>query len=309
MNGLEIARGYFFEWGLPLLKREFPRLADRAAAGRIFGSDVLDADDEVSRDHNWGPQFSLFLSSEDFEEAGQPLSDKMNAAVPNPWKGHRLAGAESKSVLVESIPAWFQHNFSLSEPLTNESQWKGVSESNLYFLRHGAIWMDGSGEFTRWRNALAWYPEAVRDARLAEECFRVWHHGEYNFVQRMAKRRDPLSISICLGHFVDSVMRLLLLLSGDYTPYWKWLSHEFRKTDDAIMVAPLLEALARSHAISEQVELVGRISAYVRQKLLAGGVITGEWDKPYLLPLLNAHFELKAKINSAEKAPPDHDTP
>lgn len=298
-EGLEIARAFFFEWGLPWLKGEFPRLADRVAAGRIFGSDVLGADDEISRDHNWGPQFSIFLSSEDFEAAGRPLSEKMNAAAPNPWKGHSLGGAESKSVLVDSIPAWFQHNFGLPEPPKNESQWKGVSESNLYFLRHGAIWMDGSGEFTRWRNALASYPEAVRDARLAEECFRVWHHGEYNFVQRMAKRRDPLSISICLGHFVDSVMRLLLLLSGDFTPYWKWLSHEFRKTEDAILVAPLLEALLRSQAVGEQVELVEHISAYIRQKLLAAGAITGRDDKPYLLPLLNAHFELKAKVNGA----------
>ncbi|MBV8846189.1 MAG: DUF4037 domain-containing protein [Bryobacterales bacterium] len=63
--------------------------------------------------------------------------------------------------------------------------------SILYFFRHAEIWVDGKRELRRWRNAVHEYAEEILRTRLAEECFRIWHHGEYNFVQRMALRRDP----------------------------------------------------------------------------------------------------------------------
>ena len=50
--------------------------------------------------------------------------------------------------------------------------------------------MDGSGELGKWRAALREYPEESLRSRLAEECFCIWHYGEYNFVQRMAHRRE-----------------------------------------------------------------------------------------------------------------------
>ncbi len=65
--GLAVSRAFFFEWGLPKLSGEFPDLVDRVAVGRLHGSDVLKADDIISRDHNWGPQFSLFLTEIDYD--------------------------------------------------------------------------------------------------------------------------------------------------------------------------------------------------------------------------------------------------
>jgi hypothetical protein len=53
MKGLDIARDFFLSRGLPFLTAQFPDLAGRAAAGRILGSDVLGADDEISHDHDW----------------------------------------------------------------------------------------------------------------------------------------------------------------------------------------------------------------------------------------------------------------
>ena len=70
-----------------------------------------------------------------------------------------------------------------------------------------------------WREALHDYPRAVLRKRLAEETFRVWHHGEYNFVQRMARRRDPVAVAVCLGEFLTGVMRIVLLLDRDYAPW------------------------------------------------------------------------------------------
>jgi len=290
---LEIARDFFFGWGKPFLDKEFPHLAHRIAAGRLRGSDVLGGDDEISRDHDWGPQFDLFLTEDDYAISGKQLSDAMNAVAPNPWNGYRLAGAGDKSVRVESIPEWFRSQVKLLHLPHTAEDWAGVSESALYFVRHGAVWVDGTGELTAWRVALHQYPKEVLRMRLAEECFRIWQHGEYNFAQRMARRRDPLAIAVCLGEFVTGVMRIVLLMTGDFTPYWKWLAFEFRKRPEASPYVPMLEELMASFDIQEQVQLVTGVCGIVHEQLLSLGWVTGENANPFWLPLLNDKVELE----------------
>lgn len=286
----------FSSWGDPYLKSQFPDLAGRIAAGRILGSDVLGGDDEISRDHDWGPQFDLFLSADDYARFGEKLSAAMNAAAPNPWNGYRLAGAGDKSVRVESIPNWFRKYLQMERLPTTAADWPPFQfESTLYFLRHGEIWMDAAGEFTRWRAALREYPEERVRARLAEECFRVWHYGEYNFVQRMARRRDPLAIAKCLGEFVSGVMRMVLLMNRDFTPYWKWLPFEFRKRTAAQPYLGLLEELVSIRDIARQADIVNSVCAVVHQQLLDGGWVHGPATNPYLMPLLNDKIELESR--------------
>jgi hypothetical protein len=301
MTGLETARDFFFSWGRPFLTAQFPSLADKVAAGRILGSDVLGGDDEISRDHDWGPQFDLFLSAGDYSSFGEQLSRAMNTAAPNPWKGYRLAGAGDKSVRVESIPEWFLKYLKLPRFPLAAADWPPSSaESILYFLRHGEIWMDGSGELSRWRSALHEYPEEVLRSRLAEECFRIWQHGEYNFVQRMARRRDPIAIAVCLGEFVTGVMRIVLLMSRDFTPYWKWLAFEFRKRSEAQPYLLMLEELVSIRLIERQVEIVQSACALVHRQLLNGGWVTGKGGNPYLLPLLNDKLELESPVGGRQ---------
>jgi hypothetical protein len=290
MKGLEIARDFFFGWGRPFLRSEFAHLADRVAAARLRGSDVLGGDDEVSRDHDWGPQFDLYLGA-DYAAHGERLSATINAAAPNPWNGHRLVGT---SVRVESIPAWFRSEVGVPRIPTSVEDWSEARESPLYFLRHGTVWFDGTGELSAWRAALHDYPEAVLRRRLAEESFRVWQHGEYNFAQRMAKRRDPLAIAICIGEFVTGVMRIVLLMHGDFTPYWKWLAFEFRRRPESAPYVAMLQELVASRDVERQVELVNRVCAMVHEQLLTLKWVTGKNANPWLLPLLNAKNELEA---------------
>lgn len=309
MKGLEIAQGFYTEWGKAYLEQSFPELAKRVAIGRVFGSDVIGADDEISQDHNWGPQFTIFLSEEDHAEQGEELSKVMNAGAPNPWKGFRLDGAGDQSVEVASIPLWIETWIGFSEQPSRDEDWKiivkqridgGINEAResiLYFLRHAAIWYDGSGELNKWRESLHYYPERVWYSRLAEELFRVWQHGEYNFVQRIAKRDDPLAKTVCIGEFTDGVMRTLLLLNRDYTPYWKWLAHEFRKLETAKTYAPLLEELASVSNPVRQSEIVQKICGELHHTMKTGGIITTEGDK-HPFPLFHAHMELLAKGTS-----------
>lgn len=294
-KGLDVAYHFYLEWALPYIQKDFPELTGKIAAGRIFGSDVLGGDDEISRDHNWGPQIHLFLSDEDYHRIGDKLSQCLNREAPNPWKGYRLAGAGDRSVQVEDIPVWFRTHFGINSPVPDINQWKGIVESNLYFLKHGALWCDELGIFSKWRESLAHYPREILYSRIAEECFRVWHYGEYNFVQRISKRRDPLTTSVCLSQFVEGVMRIQFLLNGDFTPYWKWLSHEFRKAAFSQIYLPALEDLLQVSDVERQIELVKEICHRVHMDLINKEIISGKNDNPYLLPLLNAYNEIKGK--------------
>ncbi|HRW08744.1 MAG TPA: DUF4037 domain-containing protein [Caldilineaceae bacterium] len=308
IKGLAIAKDFFLHWGKPFLEQEFPALTGRIAVGRFSGSDVLGADDAISRDHNWGPQFTLFLSENDFSRYGAQLSATMNQAAPTKWLDYWVDGAGDKNVHVESVPLWIEEAIGFAAAPQTDADWGVVvrhrsvggtieaRESALYYLKHGALWLNNNAQFAEWRTALAYYPEHVWYARLAEECFRLWQYGEYNFVERVAKRGDPIAIRTCLGEFARGVMRITLLLQKDFTPYWKWLTYAFRKCDRASHYAPLLESLLGSAEPAQQATLVKHISHDIHQELVSMGIITQDekWTKHYLL-LVNAQSELMAK--------------
>ena len=66
MNGLEISRGFFEEYGKPMLERDFADILPYIAAGFVgSGSEHLGYDDEISQDHDFEPGFCIFLPSEE----------------------------------------------------------------------------------------------------------------------------------------------------------------------------------------------------------------------------------------------------
>ena len=74
MPGLELCRQFYLLCGAPLIERTFGENGRRFAAGLAgAGSDCLGFDDELSRDHDFGPGFCLWLTDEDDETFGGEL--------------------------------------------------------------------------------------------------------------------------------------------------------------------------------------------------------------------------------------------
>ena len=62
MNGLALSRSFYETIGKPALEQQFPALMSRMAIGLAGeGSECLGFDDELSRDHDWGPAFCIWL--------------------------------------------------------------------------------------------------------------------------------------------------------------------------------------------------------------------------------------------------------
>ena len=74
MNGIEISQTYFERIVAPRLEGEFPRTYARCTIGLLGkGSDCRAWDDDLSRDHNWGPRIEIILGDSDFQRFGEPI--------------------------------------------------------------------------------------------------------------------------------------------------------------------------------------------------------------------------------------------
>ena len=72
MKGLELSRRYWREVGRPALERDCPQVLESAAAGLAGeGSECFGNDDVISRDHDWGPGFCLWLDRETMARWGR----------------------------------------------------------------------------------------------------------------------------------------------------------------------------------------------------------------------------------------------
>ena len=87
MNGLELCRTYYFECAAPAIEKEFGERSKLIAAGLAgAGSDCMGYDDEISRDHDFGPGCCLWLTDRDYAEFGSDLR-KLYASLPKSFAG------------------------------------------------------------------------------------------------------------------------------------------------------------------------------------------------------------------------------
>lgn len=262
-KGIDVARSFFEGWGLPYLQSEYPQLADRVAALVCGGSQCLGNDDELSRDHGWGPHFTLVLTGLDMRRFGRGMATRTNSDAPREWNGYALRGGSStRSVEVAGINRWFRELVRCERPPHTEKGWyHKTREDNLCMLRKATVFHDPLGEWTARRASFHYFPARVRAWRARDELYNIWHFGQYNFLDRLTRRRDPVAIALALGRFSEGVMRLSLVLAREYCPYWKWLAAEFRKLPEVAELDQWLRQLAASVDIDEQADLVRSICA------------------------------------------------
>lgn len=89
MNGLALCRAYYEEYGKAMIHDKFAAYEDKIAVGLCGeGSDCFGYDDEVSRDHDWGPGFAMWMDIEVYDEIGEELQ-KAYEELPQEFMGFR----------------------------------------------------------------------------------------------------------------------------------------------------------------------------------------------------------------------------
>lgn len=280
MLGLEIAERYFCKFGAPLIEEKFRSYQQRIAAGLVGeGSECFGFDDELSRDHDWGPGFCVWLSAEDYRAIGPSLNVELGR-LPDDFEGvtgRKTSAWGSGRLGAFEIGAFYKKFIAFDCLPSSNRQWHLIPESNLAAATNGKVFTDPLGEFTRFREGLkAFYPEDVRLKKIASRCMSIAQLGQYNF-GRCVQRREWVAARVVEGQFCSQVISLVFLLNRQYTPFYKWMHR-------ALKPLPVLGSLIHRHlsdlVMSERIQEKARTIEEICAALVAQLRQDGLSDSP-----------------------------
>ena len=230
-TGLEISTDFIDEVVLPLLKKELPGDFEKLAVAVIgTGSDVLGLDDNISRDHHWGPRATVMYLKKD----GADMRPKIAVALeksPEKFRDFTVSVgiATMTGLCCAEMESYFTDVLSVSTiPPTRDADWLDLCEVDLFHVTIGKVVYDGPGELTRLRNELRYYPDRIWKKRVADWCMYLsGRDSPYNY-HRVSKRGDELTGRIYMAMYVKRAMEFCFILNRQYAPYTKWLNRLMR---------------------------------------------------------------------------------
>lgn len=280
-NGMQLSKEYWQTYGKQLL--ELPKFRDyknRIAAGLVgHGSECYGCDDEISRDHDFGPGFCIWLTDEDYAKIGEDLQAAYND-LPQEYAGFdsrketpRAKSCESsKRVGVFSISEFFENitGFSAAPSQDEPYLWISLSEPTLAAATNGQIFADPLGEFSKTRQSFKLMPDDVRISLISRRLGMMAQAGQYN-VPRMLARKDGAAAWLSINEFVRAAASIVFLLnnpiSAGYLPYYKWQFAALRKLSARMA--------SRLSNVCNQLESLMRLSSAA----CFGGIGFGEGTK------------------------------
>lgn len=208
-----------------MLENEFSEYQDRIAAGLVgAGSECLGFDDAISRDHDWGPGFCLWITDDDFKLFGDRLH-KAYTSLPQTFKGYgprQASPGEEWRVGVTPIRTYYARLTGLGAPPANNDEWLRVPEHCFASVVNGKVFTDPLGEFSGWRQVIDnYYPKDIRLKKIASRCITIAQSGQYNFV-RSSQRGEIFGAEFALTEFCNDVLSMTFLLNRRFAPFYKW---------------------------------------------------------------------------------------
>ncbi|KKB08524.1 hypothetical protein VE25_18610 [Devosia geojensis] len=300
MQGIELSRRFYTDIVRPWLREVAPELPYSAALIG-YGSELLGFDDEVSRDHNWGPRVHIHLSQADFDDHARRLVAEFSKVVPAnylgepigwrsrphpPANGPEAAGAIEHGLEFHTLEARLEAHFAVRsvENLT-ALQWLGFAEQKLLAFTAGAVFHDADGRLSRARERLAYFPDDVWLYKIACQWGRIAE--EQAFVGRTGQVGDDLGSRVIAARLVRDVMRMGFLLERRYAPYAKWFGSGFARLPIAGVLSPHLEQAVLANEWKERGEALAAAYMELAQRQNALGIaafkpIVGPYhDRPF----------------------------
>ena len=241
MQGLELAKRFYEQYGAPMLHEQFAAFEEVIAVGLCgSGSECFGFDDDVSTDHDFEPGFCLFLPGEDvIDRRTAFLLERAYAKLPREFEGYTRSlmnpvGGNRHGVL--RMDDFFLSKVGSPDGELTTEQWLTIPEFYLAEATNGEVFRDDCGAFTAIRKKLAYLPEDVRRKKLAGELLTMTQSGQYNYT-RCLQHGETGAAQLAAFEFVRAALHTVFLLNKAYLPYYKW---QFR----ALRGLPLLSSVA-----------------------------------------------------------------
>ncbi len=325
MTGLALSRAYYEAYGKPMIQEQFSDYEDKIAVGLAGeGSDCFGFDDEISRDHDWGPDFCMWITEETERQIGDKLREAY-AALPQKFMGYTRAvsarGNQRRGV--QTINSFYGRLLGTRdwEKMQEHTFWRSVSDASLAAAVNGEIFYDPQGIFSSVRKQLAaGYPQQIQYLKLAESAARFAQTGQYNYA-RMLNRGDNITAMMMLGDCLKEAAKLCYYMENQYPPHDKWLVKGLGQLAEGKEIQKLLQVVTDSiQNISNPKEgesYAGKSGEAVRAEMssqnrvtqaiedLAAKLVQMMYSKGFISdtdPYLDAHTgELLAKSQYASK--------
>ena len=233
MTGLEIAKGYYEEFGKVMLESEFADILPFIAVGFVgSGSEHYGYDDEISRDHDFEPGFCIFIPGEDIIDRRRAFQlERAYAGLPKEYAGikrQRISPVGGDRNGVIRTDEFYMRSVGSANGNLTAIQWLRLPDYALAEAVNGEIFFDNYGEFSRIRKELICMPKDIRLKRLAGNIMIMAQSGQYNFV-RCLKHGEPEAAQLACLEFVEAAMKTTFLLQDRYMPYYKWSFRALRE--------------------------------------------------------------------------------
>jgi hypothetical protein len=299
MKGLDLAEAYYRAHGVSMLENKFAAFVPRIAVGSVGpGSECFGFDDDISRDHDWGPAFCIWVTAADHKKTGGKIQEAYKK-LPPVFKGfgpRAVSPGEEFRTGVCEIGAFYRTYTGRDRPPESLREWLYIPEQSLAICTNGRIFTDPLGEFSRWREALLnFYPEDVRLKKIASRCFTIAQAGQYNFV-RSLKRKELFALHHAETSFCTDVISLIFLLNRRYAPFYKWMHHAVQELSiQGETVHTMISDLISRIDYDEKQSIIEEICALIIGELKSEGLSNSESDF-----LLDHAYDVHEKIQDRE---------
>ncbi len=225
MKGMDICRQYFYDIAYPMLIKEFKEYLPRMAAGLIGeGSECYGYDDELSRDHDFGPGFQIFIPEEDMQLYGTRLKealDKLPSAYGS-FQPRNTSRFGDGRIGLFTIESFYRKYIAVPGVPDRLSIWRQIPEHALSTVTNGQVFFDNLGRFTEIREELLkGYPQDIALKKMAARLLQMAQSGQYNF-PRCIKRKEYVASQLALDKFISAAMSYAYIRNKTYCPYYKW---------------------------------------------------------------------------------------
>lgn len=246
MKGLQLSEKFYFEIVKPLIEINFPNLINRFAGGLIgYGSDILEYDDELSRDHEWGPRCHIWLLDEDYIKYAQDIQNVLQEQIPLEYNGFytmfrysdtymALVTSDKREesfphIAITTVKRHMHIQFGIekhdNEYMLTDTEWLCIPEQKLIELTKGKVFDDKIGDITQVREKFKYYPEHIRRYKMAY----CWEQiDDMNLISLDYKRGNLIGANVILNRIIENIVRLTYLYNSQYyAGYLKWFGYKF----------------------------------------------------------------------------------